>query len=248
MRPDEPGAATAPPEATPASGAPESGATETPATAGNAVTTEHFDRILNRVEEMGGNVDQLMQRLPAPEETPGSEEDPVTALLAELGYEVPEEPEPEPEGLDQRELLEMVMAATNKAVEKQLKDQLHPHLSALQDRELDSAFADLESRYPKLVEDEEWQQKVLDTAEQLARGDRSKLEDPTFIELVHKSLLADERAANETPVGDEGSGLESPSGANPASSSGESEQDQVARIVRGGQSEGRKRLQDAGIL
>jgi hypothetical protein len=236
--PDEP-TGTATTEA-PETGAPEGGAQE------NGQATDHFDRILSRVEELGTNVEQLNQRL-TPEETPAEPEDPVASLLAEMGYEVPDEDYQEPEGSEgpDREFLEMVMAATNKAVEKQLQEQLHPALSAIRERDLESAFADLEGRFPKLVEDEQWREKVLDTAESLAGGDRAKLEDPTFIELVHKSLLLDERAAQDTPVGDAGSGLERPSGANPAAASGESQQEIAQRIVR---ARGNDELRRAGLV
>ena len=86
--------------------------------------------------------------------------------------------------------------ASKQATQAELQRSVEPHLAAQHDAALESAFVDLEGRYPKLL-DEEWQGKVLDTAEQLAQeeGDARWLEDPRLIELVHKSLLADELAA-----------------------------------------------------
>ena len=57
--------------------------------------------------------------------------------------------------------------------------------------------------------------------------------DPRLIELVHKSLLADELAAQETPVEPTDEGLENPRGANPSPSE-ESDQDRADRIVQAG--------------
>lgn len=225
--------------------APENGAAPTEGAA--PVTSDAVDRILSRVDDLGQQVSSITERLPTQEPgEPEPEPDDVAAILQQLGYEVPDEEPSAEEGdepMSQRELVELVVNATKQATQAELERSLHPHLAAQHEQQLDAAFVDLESRYPKLLE-EEWQGQVLTAAEQLAQqtGDAKWLEDPTFIELVHKSLLADELASQETPVTPTDEGLENPRGANP-SAGAESDQDRADRIV---QASGKQKLADAG--
>jgi hypothetical protein len=246
-------------EPTPTPEAPEQPAPEAPEPQPEpqSITREDVDRVLSRVNELGEKFSTIEDRLPAPSEPePQAEPDLTSELLQQLGYEVPEETEGEPpEDLDltPRDLVELV----NRAVQAGVEQRLDPYLRSQQEDAVDSAFSELEQRYPKLVDDEQWQSKVLESAEQMAlqaarglprdqavRRAEELLENPTFIELVHKSLLADERAAQETPVeAAPQEGLERPAGANPASA--ESQEDEAERIVQAG---GRKKLQEAGLI
>lgn len=234
MRPDEAGAATAP-EAAPA-------APETPAAPAEQQSGVTLDRILSRVDELGSQVGEFAQRLPEPEQEP--EPDQVEQILQQLGYEMPEEEEVEEpdQGVDLRQLVELLTKAQSEA----LRSELAPLQTQMQDQRLEAAFTDLETKYPKLVEDEDWQNKVLDTAEALAQraGSQELIENPTFLELVHKSLLADERAEQETPVDTaHRDGLEAPNGANPGAT--EPDVNEAQEIV---QASGNKKLRDAGLI
>jgi hypothetical protein len=260
-----------PDEATPTATAPPEGGEATPTapeqnggTGSPQVAPDSLERVLGRMEELGNTVNErfstIEQRLPKPEAEP--EPDQTADLLRELGYEIPEEePGQEEEGdlnLTPRDLVELIGKATNQSVQQQLAEQLQPHLAQQREAQVEQAFSDLEERYPKLAEDSEWQQKVGDTGEalalriaeasegrtqqavQLAEG---LLDNPHFIELVHKSLLADERAAQETPVAPRREGVERPSGANPTG--GETTENPTDAMI---QAVGGDKLREAGLI
>jgi len=240
-----------PDESTGTAEAPEQGTEATPESNGGPppVTQESIERVASRVSDLGSSLDTRFNELAAriPEREPEPEQDDVTAYLKELGYELPDEEAEEPDDvtLSLQEIGGLVSKLSAKEVEKRLSEQLHPVLAEQREGAIEQAFRDLEERYPKLVEDDDWNKKVGEGAheradqisssmvrgEQAARLSEALLDNPHFIELVHKSLVADEHAQQETPVEAEPEGLERPRGANPGSPEPDDATDRMIQAV-----------------
>src|SRR5204862_1034480 len=117
-----------------------------------------LDRILSRVNEIGDQVSTWQQSQQQAEPEPEPEPDDGQAILQQLGYEPGAEPELTDEQIDElnltpQELVELVVNASKQATQAELQRSVEPHLAAQHDAALESAFVDLEGRYPKLLDE-----------------------------------------------------------------------------------------------
>ncbi len=176
--------------------------------------TEHFDRLQARMDEMAESQRQFIESL---QQQPEDEDQ----------YPL----EAEDAGFEEQEAKRML----DEMVEQRVQDQMTPYLQAQQMQARDTALADVEARYPEIV-DPKVGQPVLDSALALVQemGRPDLVNTPTFAKLVeqtYKAMKADESAARETPAGGRQQvHLEQGGGAAPS----EPDEDIVARILGAG--------------
>lgn len=198
-----------------------------------ALLVKHGDQVAQRAAE------RIMQALSGGEgDDDAAGGDPVTELLAELGYDDDGEPDygeheddetdDAPLELTERDLVELIARVSQATADRAVQ----PFERQLSDRDADAEFQRLEDTYEEL-RDETTAERVLDFAQEVGErlGDPSLVTSPAFVELAYKAWAAENRAQQETPggAGKEGSSLEGASGANPGQP--EPGEDEAARIV-----------------
>jgi hypothetical protein len=182
-------------EATPTEGAAETADAPTPSV--------DFGPILDRFSQFESKLEAL-QPQPEPETAP----DPYAEL--DNYYEDPAQSQ------DARRVLESILNPAIEQSTQALRDEIKALKGELSGLTTDLDLGDLEARYPRLADDREYNQALLQEAEQFAQqiGQPDLARNARLIETLHLARVGKERAAAETPAGGV-TGLESAGGATP---------------------------------
>lgn len=187
-----------------------------------ATPSVDFGPVFERMEQFGSKLEELSAAVqpPAPEQP-----DP----YAELGnyYEDPNEANAA------RQALEAILNPALQAQTQPLLDKIAALEAAQQKVVADLELGDLEARYPRLANDEEYTNALLQEAQTLAAqlGNPALASNATLIEKLHLARMGAERAAAETPAGGVPTGLEAAHGASPGGNDGP---DLAQSILRAG--------------
>ncbi len=159
-----------------------------------------FSPVLSRVEELANSVNerfgQIEQHFQPEEAEP---EDPWASLYGE-------EPEPEPEPA-------LNVDALRQALQAEVQGAVSPLMQQLAQLQTQNDLAQLRQEFPELQDPEvakETGQQARSLAEQIVGADNASVltNNPGFIGLVRKAMVADQHAASEVPAGDAPNTLE----------------------------------------
>lgn len=182
---------------------------------------QDIDRLSQTMEQFGSQFSEFLQSQQQPEEPEGE---------GEQDFDFDEYLPPEGEQLTAEGLQQMIQAQAEHIADQKLKPLQEQWTQAQRDRQEQQRASEadsLEQKYPELQE-EQYQDQILDMAMSKSQELASRLGDPklaelwrepSFLETIHLAEKARSAAENEVPAGSgnglmlEGGGSLSPSGA-----------------------------------